>query len=66
MKAQRQDSVVVGGGLAGLVSALVLARAGRSVTLIEAAEDIGGRARCQEHQGLIFNLGPGAEAAWTM
>jgi 1-hydroxycarotenoid 3,4-desaturase len=37
--------VVVGGGLAGLSAALLLAHAGRSVTLCEAQPQVGGKAR---------------------
>ncbi len=39
------DVAVVGGGWAGLAAAVALARAGRQVTLIEAAPQLGGRAR---------------------
>ncbi len=37
--------VVVGGGIAGLVCATELARAGQSVLVLEAAENVGGRVR---------------------
>lgn len=56
----RPQHLVVGGGLAGLVSGLTLARAGRSVTVLEASSELGGRARSQLHEGLVFNLGPHA------
>jgi phytoene dehydrogenase-like protein len=51
------DLIVVGGGLAGLTAAALVARAGRSVTLLEQATSIGGRAATQVRQGVHFNLG---------
>jgi len=51
------DVVVIGGGLAGLMAAAHLARAGRSVELIERAVEVGGRARTQERGGFFFNQG---------
>lgn len=45
------DVAVVGGGWAGLAAAVALARAGRQVTLIEAAPQLGGRARSLDITG---------------
>lgn len=58
--AQHGDVVVVGAGLAGLCSAVVLARGGRQVTVFEGASTIGGRARTQGTQDFAVNLGPHA------
>ena len=43
--------VVVGGGWAGIAAAVELARHGRPVTLIEAADRLGGRARRVDYRG---------------
>jgi phytoene dehydrogenase-like protein len=42
------DAVVVGAGPNGLAAAIVMARAGRRVTLIEGAETVGGGCRSEE------------------
>jgi phytoene dehydrogenase-like protein len=54
------DLVVVGGGLAGLSTAALLAQAGRSVIVLEQAAEVGGRATTQVREGVFFNLGPHA------
>ncbi|HSK94963.1 MAG TPA: NAD(P)/FAD-dependent oxidoreductase [Candidatus Angelobacter sp.] len=46
--AELTDAVVVGGGPNGLAAAIVLARAGRSVRLVEARDTIGGGCRSAE------------------
>ena len=54
------DLVVVGGGLAGLSTAALVAQAGRSVIVLEQAAEVGGRATTQVRDGVFFNLGPHA------
>src|SRR4051812_33491623 len=51
------DVVVVGGGLAGLIAAASVARAGRSVVVLEQSKSWGGRAATQLRSGVHFNLG---------
>ena len=49
---------VVGGGLAGLASACVLAARGHRVILFEANDWFGGKAAVLEQQGFRFDMGP--------
>lgn len=49
--------VIVGGGLAGISAAALLARAGHAVTLFEKASVPGGRARTSQQSGFFFNQG---------
>jgi phytoene dehydrogenase-like protein len=51
------DVVVVGGGVAGMVSAAFAAESGASVLLVEAASEFGGRARTRIVSGYHFNQG---------
>ena len=60
LDAESRGTVVVGGGLAGLAAATLLARAGRSVALYERTSTIGGRAATHEEKGFRLNLGPHA------
>ncbi|MEO6115146.1 MAG: FAD-dependent oxidoreductase, partial [Pseudolysinimonas sp.] len=47
-------AVVIGGGIAGLASAALLARDGYQVTLLEKNAEFGGRAGSWEHEGFRF------------
>jgi len=48
---------IIGGGYAGLAAAVMLARRGVAVTVLESAKVLGGRARRVEHQGLTLDNG---------
>lgn len=50
--------VVVGGGIAGIASAGLLARDGHDVTLVEQADVLGGRAGTWRSKGFTFDTGP--------
>jgi len=51
---------IVGGGIAGLLAATELARAGIQVALFEKASTPGGRARTRNVEGFLLNQGPHA------
>jgi 1-hydroxy-2-isopentenylcarotenoid 3,4-desaturase len=50
--------VVIGGGIAGLASAALLARSGYAVTVVERQDTTGGRAGLWESDGFRFDTGP--------
>jgi monoamine oxidase len=51
------DVVVVGAGFAGLTAAISLARAGRSVLVLEASDRVGGRTKAAELAGHTVDVG---------
>lgn len=51
-------TVVIGGGIAGLATAALLAREGHEVQLLEKLPRVGGRAGSLEREGFRFDTGP--------
>ncbi|MEO6944151.1 MAG: phytoene desaturase family protein [Lacisediminihabitans sp.] len=51
-------AIVIGGGIAGLATAALLAREGYSTTILEARQELGGRAGSWEYEGFRFDTGP--------
>ena len=52
------DVLVVGAGPGGLACAMLLAKAGVKVTILEKSDDVGGRTRVFEKDGYKFDNGP--------
>ncbi len=53
-----EKAIIIGGGIAGLASAALLAKKGFDVTLVEKNESVGGVASRFEAQGFSFDMGP--------
>ncbi|SIT71861.1 phytoene desaturase family protein [Microbacterium sp. RU33B] len=51
-------AIVIGGGIAGLATAALLAEEGHDVTLLEGRSETGGRAGSWEQDGFRFDTGP--------
>jgi phytoene desaturase len=51
-------AIVIGGGIAGLASAALLAKDGYRVTLLEGRDELGGRAGSWERDGFRWDTGP--------
>jgi phytoene desaturase len=54
----QKSAVIIGGGISGLATAAILAKAGMKVTLLEGREKVGGRAYIWEKDGFKFDMGP--------
>ena len=50
--------LIVGAGPGGLTAAMMLAKAGVKVTILEKCEDVGGRTKIVEKDGYKFDNGP--------
>ncbi|WP_439585832.1 NAD(P)/FAD-dependent oxidoreductase [Dyadobacter bucti] len=54
---QITDVIIIGAGLAGLTAAKVLKAAGKSVKILEASDQLGGRVRTEEVGGFLLDRG---------
>jgi phytoene desaturase len=58
MKKQARHAVVIGAGPGGLAAALLLAKSGVKVTVVEKRAQVGGRTSTIEQDGFRFDTGP--------
>src|SRR5687768_8702782 len=57
---RRGEVVIIGGGVAGLAAATLIARSSRKVRLFEQSHSLGGRAQTKQKDGFYLNIGPHA------
>ena len=50
--------MIVGAGPGGLAAALLLAKSGVKVTIVEKRDQVGGRTSTMEQDGFKFDIGP--------
>lgn len=50
-------TAIIGGGIAGIASALTLQRQGKSYILYEKCNDLGGHAYSHEYDGKYYDMG---------
>src|SRR4051812_4470500 len=53
-----RSAVIIGAGLGGMSAAIMLAKAGYKITVLEKNDRIGGKLNLLETQGFRFDLGP--------
>ena len=58
MKDSARNAVIVGAGPGGLAAAILLARSGVKVTVVEKCKAVGGRTSTLEQDGFRFDIGP--------
>ena len=58
MQKQSSRTVIVGAGPGGLAAALLLAKSGVKVTVVEKRSDVGGRTSTVHQDGFKFDIGP--------
>jgi phytoene desaturase len=58
MSSTKKHIVIIGGGIGGLATAILLAKQGRNVSLYEQLDDLGGKARQFRVDGFRFDMGP--------
>ncbi len=56
--ASKPTAIIIGGGLAGLASAVELTTAGFAVTVVEKNAHMGGKMNVLQEQGFKFDMGP--------
>ena len=55
---KKQNIIIIGGGIGGLATANIFARAGHEVTLVEKNQNLGGKANIFTENGFTFDMGP--------